>query len=334
MKHNSETENAIKELSQYIDRPDKFKAWLKGFLVTKISDPLQDYSLKEFPHEYLRRMYLSTQNTDFQELLRQSVKELFIDWNIYAEHTETVDYYASLLRLIAELPVSEVYSDLIEAANPGNYRDIPAASEKKDVQTLLFRVIVGLPLPTDREVRHRAMFLAKKYVYDFRYTPLCFRLLWQLDIRNAIEFITPLMECAQYRKFDLSGTLTRFLEGCGALGFIKLVIPMLHSLQTNQLRWDFLKGLLSLGVELHIPRSSFPGFMSYLRMKNWPFEPQYLGPLKVTIKKKDQNVIDQIDKVNGEKYVDEGESDGLFKKFIDNIFPPVSPPLKTAMSLP
>ncbi len=324
MKPSREMKSAIEELSQYPGKPDEFKIWLKNFLTTKISDPLPDYSLEEFPHEYLQRLYLNTKNTRFQERLRHAVKELFIDWNIYAEYTETVDYFANLLHLIAELPVSEVYSDLIEAAISGFYCDIPASSEKKDVQTLLLKVLIGLPVPGDGKAKRRALKLAEKYkyAYDFRYTPLCFRLAWQLEIENAIQFISPLMKCARYRKFDLPRTLTRFLRGCGAEHFKELIIPMLHTLQPHRLWMDLLETLSTAGVELYLPYHpnlhpfDFQGPMAYLRM-GWSFDPQYHGPLNIPFEEeKDQMIVDQIDSHRLERFVDEGKRDSRFMAII------------------
>lgn len=332
MKLNIETEKAIEKLCMSKIELVEFKSWLKKFLIYKISDPLPDYSIREFPCDYLRRLYVGTKNTHFQEVLKSSTKELFLEWNALASRTETLDYYSSLIRLIAELPVYGLYSDIVEIAISGSYCGVPSPSEKKDIQTLLLRVLVSLTIPGDNKTKDRALVLAKKYVDDFLYTPLCFRLAWQLDIRNAINFISPLIKCAQERKFDLESTLFRFLNGCRATLFKEIVLSILKNLSNNELLRDFFIALFQLGIQFHIPNfSRFPVSKSkraktYLQIY-WQLDKE--KPLKkysVPIKKNyNKNIIEQINLFENSVPNDERKNDKHFLSNIKDFFSPLGP---------
>ncbi len=258
-------EDSIDRLSRLMTEPDEFKIWLKSFLITNISYPLIDFSFAEYPHEYLSRIYRLTNNCRFQERLRFAVKEFFRDWNINAINTEPIEFFLSLLNLIAELPISEMYPDIIELALSGSYCGVILKNEKRDFQTLILQVIASLSLPGGDEFKDRLMELVKKYILDIRYTPLCFRIAWQVRYENAIEYLRPLLECSYKRKFDIYGTIERFLWGCGELKFKDLLVPMLLRLQNKNMWEDFLKILFKLGVEIRVPY--YPRDPNYLLMR-------------------------------------------------------------------
>lgn len=302
---------SLDRISKLGTDPDEFKIWLKSFLISKISDPLPGYSLRVYPHEYLYKIYESTENVRFQERLRRAVKELFKDWNINATRTETIEYYSSLLNLIAELPVSEVYPDLIEIALSGSYCGILTKNEKLDVQTLILQVIAGFPASGIKKLKERLMDLVKKYIHDNNYTPLCFRIAWQIQYENAIQYIKPLLECAQIRYFDIYGTIERFLLGCGVGKFKDLLIPMLQELKLSNMREYFLKILLELGVEISI--SKFRFVYNFLSLR-WKLDDQ--PESKGVIFCEDGEIITSIEKV---KPIDVGEEKNKDEEFLEGL---------------
>ncbi|MCX6580114.1 MAG: hypothetical protein NT166_08010 [Candidatus Aminicenantes bacterium] len=307
-------EDAIDKVSRLGTNPDEFKIWLKSFLITKIGDPLPGYSLTEYPHEYLYRIYESTKNVIFQERLRCAVKELFKDWNINARKTDSIEYYSSLLNLIAELPVSEMYPDLIEIALTGFYCGTESENEKLDVQTLILQVIAGFPPPGMKKLKDRLMDLAEKYILDMRYTPLCFRIAWQIRYENAIQYIRPLLECSQIRQFDIYGTIERFILGCRVGKFKNLLMPMLLELQSDDMRKYFLEILFKLGVEIHVP--NFPPDPKYLLLE-WDIYDQLISTEKVLCE--NQDIMTLIEKL-GTRSIDVQEDDNKFMVFLSMTF--------------
>ena len=314
MKLERNLEDAIDKLSNVGTDPDEFKIWLKSFLINKISHPLPDFSLNEYPHEYLYRINELTSNVRFQERLRHAVKELFKDWNINAKHTESIEYYSSLLNLIAELPVSEMYPELIEIALSGDYCGVISKNEKRDVQTLILQVIAGMLVPVDEELKKRLIGLVENYILDIRYTPLCFRIAWQARYENAIQFIRPLLECSFKRNFDIYGTIERFLSGCRVAKFKNLLEPMLQELQTNNLWKYFREILFKLGVEIHVPH--FPPDPQYLLLR-WGLYDQPVSKEQVFCHDRDLMILIEE---SGQLGIDEQKNDKKFWEIIKELF--------------
>lgn len=280
-------EDSIDWLSKQGTEPDEFKIWLKSFLITNISDPLPDFSFTEYPHEYLFRIYEATSNVRFQERLRCAVKWLFKDWNVNAKNTESIEYYSSLLNLIAELPVSEMYPELIETALSGYYCGTISKNEKRDIQALTLQVIAGMPAPGVGELKDRLLELVKKYIHDIRYTPLCFRIAWQTRYEYAAQYIGPLLKCSDKKDFDIHGTIERFLRRAKIDTFKELFIPMMKQLQVNNLRKYFLGILSDLGVDI--------------RVSNYRSEPDHI---LMSWKVYDQPVVPQTNIYCGEEHYD------------------------------
>ncbi len=318
MKLEKKLEEAIDKLSRLGTEPDEFKIWLKSFLITHISHPLPGFSLNEYPYEYLYRINELTSNIRFQERLRHAVKELFIDWNINARNTETIEYYSSLLNLIAELPVTKAYPDLIEIALSGDYCGVILENEDIDVHTLILQVIVGMQVPGDEKIKGRLMDLVRKFIDDFRYTPLCFRIAWQVRYENAIQYIKPLLDCYFKRKFDIYGTIERFLSGCGISNFKNFLVPMLEQLQTNDIRKFFLEILFELGVEIHVP--NFPPSPQYLLL-TWDIYDQLI--LKEQVFCENQDIITLIEEL-GPLGIDVQKDDKKFMEFLSMTLAQVS----------
>jgi hypothetical protein len=314
-------EESIDRISKLGTDPDEFKIWLKSFLITKISDPLPGYSLTEYPYEYLYRINESTKNVRFQERLRCAVKELFKNWNINATSTDTIEYYSSLLNLIAELPVSEMYPDLIEIALAGSYfnRDNSKKNEI-DVHALILQIIAGMQVPGDEKLKDRLMDLVRKYIIDIRYTPLCFRIAWQTRYENAIQYIRPLLECWKERKFNIYGTIERFLLGCGVGKFKDLLVPMLQELKLHDMREYFLKILLELGVEIRFSKLRYESEKLVLI---WGVYKQTLS--RVQIFCDDGEIMAHIKKLNPLDSVNQEIRDKGFWKHIKKFFEPDSP---------
>lgn len=300
-------------ISRY--EPDEFKIWLKSFLITKIGDPLPGYSLAEYPHEYLYKINELTSNIRFQERLRCAVKDLFKDWNVKATNTETIEYYSSLLNLIAELPVSDMYPDLVEIALKGYYCGIFSKNEEIDVQTLILQVIAGFPPSGMKKLKKRLMDLVKKYALEDRYTPICFRISWQTRYENAIQYIKPLLECYEIRKFDIDGTIERFLLGCGVSKFEDLLIPMLRELRAHDMRQFFLEILQGVGVEVRL--SNYP-FTSENLLLIW--EPYGQVQLRKQIFCDDEEIMAHIKKLNQYYSDDQEKRDDIFWERIRNFF--------------
>ncbi len=252
MKTENNLEESLEKLAVLGTDPDEFKIWLKSFLINNISHPLSGFSLTEYPHEYLSRIYESTKNVRFQERLRGAVKQFFKDWNINAGNTESIEYYSSLLNLIAELPITDVYPELIETALSGYYCGFRSENESRDVQTLLLEVIAGMEVSGEEIPKKRLMDLVKKYMIDPRYTPLCFMIAWKTQYESAIEYMSQLLECTRKRSFDIHETIEDFLIGCRVDKFKELVVPMLEELKFDNLREYFLKILSDLGVKIYI----------------------------------------------------------------------------------
>jgi hypothetical protein len=323
MKLEKKLEDAIDRLSRLGTEPDEFKIWLKLFLVTKISDPLPGFSLTEYPYEYLYRINESTGNVRFQERLRHTVKELFKDWNINASNTESIEYYSSLLNLIAELPVTEVYPYLIEAALTGNYCEIFSKNEKRDVQTLILQVIAGMQVPWDEKIKDRLMDLVRKYIHNPRYTPLCFRIAWQIRYEKAIQYMIPLLECSFKRKFDIYGTIERFLSGCGVSKFKDLLVPMLEQLQTNNMWKYFIEILFKLGVEIRVTNFRFaPSYLILI----WDIYNQPVSRVKIFCDNDEIiNLIEYFSKLSTDKQETRDKSSWEFiKRFFEPELPSFS----------
>ncbi|UCH96510.1 MAG: hypothetical protein JSV88_06580 [Candidatus Aminicenantes bacterium] len=301
MKLKKKLEESIDKLSNVGTDPDEFKIWLKRFLIRNISHPLTDYYLNEYPYEYLYRINEATSNIRFQERLRHAIKELFRDWNINAIKTETIEYYSNLLNLIAELPVTEMYPDLIEIALSGDYCGVILENEDIDVQTLILEVIVGMQVPGDEKIKDRLMDLVRKYIDDFRYTPLCFRIAWQIRYDNATQYINPLLACYNERKFDIYGTIERFLLGGGVPLFKNLLLPMLDHLQTNNMREDFLEILLEVRAEIRVLNFRFDFDNRLLipertLLLRWELYEQPVSQIEIPCD--DDEIMDHIEKFN------------------------------------
>jgi hypothetical protein len=314
MKLKKKLEDTIDKLSNVRTDPDEFKIWLKSFLITNISHPLTDYYINEYPYEYLYRINELTGNIRFQERLRHAVKELFKDWNINARNTETIEYYSSLLNLIAELPVSEMYPELIEIALSGDYCEVISENENIDVQTLILQVIAGMQVSGEEKIKDRFMDLVRKYIDDFRYTPLCFRIAWQIRYENVIQYIKPLLDCYLKRKFDIYGTIERFLSGCGISNFKNFLVPMLKQLQTNDMRKYFLEILFKVGVEIHVP--NFPPNPQYLLM-TWDTYDQLVSMEQVVCENQDiMTLIEELVPLS----IDVKKDDKKFMEFLGRTF--------------
>jgi hypothetical protein len=228
MKPENNLEDSLEKLAELGTDPDEFKIWLKSFLTNNISHPLPGFSLTEYPHEYLSRIYESTDNERFKERLRGAVAQFFKNWNINARN-ESYEYYSSLLNLIADLE-----------------------NESRDVQTLILEVIAGMEVPGAEKPKKRLMDLVKKYIIDPSYTPLCFTIAWQTQYESAIEYMSRLLECSRKRSFDIHETIEDFLIGCRVDIFKELVVPMLEELKFDNLRGYFLEILSDLGVKIYI----------------------------------------------------------------------------------
>ncbi len=317
-------------LEESIDRisrtdPDEFKIWLKSFLINNIAYPLPDYSFTEYPYEYLYRIYESTKNVLFQERLRRAVKELFRDWNINAVNTENIEYYSSLINLIAELPVSEMYPDLIEIALKGYYRGILSENEKKlDIQTLILQVIAGFPPSGEEKLKDRLMDLVKKYIPEMKYTPLCFRIAWQTRYESAIQYIRPLLECSKIRKFDIYGTIKRFLLGCGVGKLKDLLVPMLQELKLHDMREYFLKILLEVGAEIRVSNFYFD-FKNHLLiwertlLLRWELYEKPESQIEISCD--DDEIMDYIEEFNQFGVENQENKDKKFLKRIEEFDP-------------
>jgi hypothetical protein len=292
MKPENNLEDSLERLVKLGTDPDKFKIWLKSFLINNISDPLPGFSLTEYPHEYLSRIYESTGSVRFQERLRSTVKQFFKDWNINAVNTESIEYYSSLLNLIADLPVTEMYSELIETALSGFYCGIFSENEPRDVQTLILEVIAGMQVPGATSSKDQLMDLVKKYILDPMYTPLCFRIAWQTEYKNAINYISLLLEYSKERKFDIYETIERFLLGGDVVKFKELLVPILERLQINNMMEYFLKILLKLGIEIRT--SNYPFGTSCLLLIWEPYD--LLAVSRARISCDNDEIVAQIER--------------------------------------
>ncbi len=314
MKPENNLENSLDKLGKLGTDPDEFKIWLKSFLIKNISDPLPGFSRTEYPHDYLTRIYESTGSVRFQERLRHSVKELFKNWNINARITESIEYYSSLLNLIAELPISEMYPELIETALTGFYCGIHSENEPRDVQTLILEVIAGMQLPGSAKSKKRLMDLVKKYIIDPRYTPLCFRIAWQTRYENATHYISQLLECLHKKTFDIHETIEDFLIECGVSKFKELLVPMMKLLRVDNLWKYFLKILFKVGVEVHVPE--FPFTSEYLLMR-WKVYGQPAVPLqKIPCGKVNYRIMNLIDEFEPPP-ISEKEKDETFQESVE-----------------
>jgi len=308
-------EESIDRISGF--KLDEFKIWLKSFLITKVSAPLPGYSPEEYPYEYLYKINESTTNVRFQERLRCAVIELFKDWNVNARDTETIEYYSSLVNLIAELPVSKLYPDLIEIALTGFYCGVLSDNQKLDVQTLILQVIAGFPPSGMKKLKKRLMDLVEKYILDKRYTPLCFRIAWQARYENAIQYIKLLFECYYERKFDIYGTIERFLLGCQVRKFKNLLIPILQELQLHDMRQFFIEILRKVGVEIRVSYFRFE-YRSLIVI----WEPYDQPQSHVKIFCKDREIMNYIDELFPIDFGDQKSRDKKFKKLIESILSP------------
>lgn len=315
MRLDKKLEDSIDRLSRLGTQPDEFKIWLKRFLIKKISHPLTGYYRNEPPYSYLYRINEATDSERFQERLRHAVKELFKDWNINARNTETIEYFSSLLNLIAELPVTEMYPELIEIAYAGPYCGVISGSEEIDVQTLILQVIAGMQVPSDEKVKDRLMDIVEKYIHDHKYTQLCFRIAWQTRHDNAIQYIRPILEFSYNRRFDIGGAMERFLSECRVANFKNFLVPMLEKIQTNDNKMQkyFLEILSKLGVRVRIP--NFPPDPQYLLM-TWDTYDQML--FKERILCENQNIMNLVEE-SGPFDNNVQERDKKFLDFISGI---------------
>jgi hypothetical protein len=186
------------------------KSWLRGYLEKQIAFPLVFGSVEEYPSNRVIELVGAIEDADAKERVKGAVVNLIEAWD---EVSGSADYFVELTHVAGEIRATEAAGRLMYLAKQQRLKGHFGMG--KELHRHVLQVLFGL-----RAEHPDLDLICKRDIDDVRYTPLCFRKLYETEYINGLLYMEVLLKVwLQNPAMDIDGILRRFIGSVGLRAF-------------------------------------------------------------------------------------------------------------------
>lgn len=221
--------------------PEDISSWLKKCLLTGDAHPLIFLGREDYRSNAVLDLYADIEDPFLKDKLRMAVAELVNRWGV----GENPDYFVELTVIAGRLRATGAADRLLYLAKSQALCN--QVGMGKELHHHALQVLFGLKAEHPDLVT-----ICQRDITDPRYTPICYRKLWEINFEHGITNLRILLEAGLERpSMDIQRSVIRFIKAVG-LGYLTEKLRRLHNLLGDGLYGTLLEICQNAGIRFPI----------------------------------------------------------------------------------